>query len=93
MTKNKHLTIEDRSQLEHMLRGGNSLSEIAERLGKNRSTISREIKKYRKDSSKSACLTDSEQVYSAWRLYEELCMCKICVELYQNALPVMQKMQ
>lgn len=54
MSKNKHLTNEERSQIEHLLRGRNSLKEIARVLGKSTSTISREIKKHAVSSNKSA---------------------------------------
>jgi IS30 family transposase len=44
MGKIKHLTDEERMQIEYWLKGGNSISTIARELGKNRSTISREIR-------------------------------------------------
>ena len=50
----KHLTSEDRSILEHMLRGGESIKAIAFKLDKSTSTISREIKKHSVSSNKSA---------------------------------------
>ena len=43
-TKRKHLTDEERMQIDTWLRGGSSLNAIAEALGRNRSTISREIR-------------------------------------------------
>jgi IS30 family transposase len=54
MAKNKHLTDEDRLQIEHWLRGGLPLKKIAEELGKSRSTISREIRARAISSDKSA---------------------------------------
>lgn len=54
MAKNKHLTNEERSKIEHMLRQQTSLKEIAKALGKSTSTISREIKKNAVPSDKSA---------------------------------------
>lgn len=54
MSTKKHLTNRDRSQIEHLLRGKNSLKEIARVLGKSTSTISREIKKHSVPSNKSA---------------------------------------
>ena len=54
MSKNKHLTNEDRSQVEHWLRARESIKSIALRLGKSTSTISREIKKNSVPSDKSA---------------------------------------
>lgn len=54
LTKNKHLTNEERSQIEHLLRGRYSIKAIAHNLGKSLSTISREIKKHAVPSDKSA---------------------------------------
>ena len=54
MAKKKHLTNEQRSQIEHMLRGRESLKEIALMLAKSTSTISREIRKHVVSSNKSA---------------------------------------
>jgi len=44
MAKNKHLTNDERLQIEHLLGEQTSLSQIAEKLGKNKSTISREVR-------------------------------------------------
>jgi len=44
MPKNKHLTDEERMQIEYWLKGGVSIRRIAEELGKSTSTISREIR-------------------------------------------------
>jgi transposase, IS30 family len=54
MAKNKHLTNEERSQLEHLLRERRSIKAIARILEKSPSTISREIKKHAVPSNKSA---------------------------------------
>jgi len=54
LAKNKHLTNEERSQLEHLLRGRRSIKTIARILVKSPSTISREIKKHAVPSKKSA---------------------------------------
>jgi len=54
MGKNKHLTDDERLQIEHCLRAGMSLNGIAEELGKDRSTISREIRAHALASDKSA---------------------------------------
>jgi IS30 family transposase len=54
MSKNKHLTNEERSQIEHLLRARTSIKGIALILGKSTSTISREIKKHAIVSNKSA---------------------------------------
>ena len=54
MAKNKHLLIEERLQIEQLLKKGDSIKEIARSLGKSTSTISREIKKRAVPSDKSA---------------------------------------
>jgi IS30 family transposase len=54
MSKGKHLLDEERMQIEQWLREGVSLNAIAEELGKNRSTISREIRARSISSDKSA---------------------------------------
>jgi IS30 family transposase len=54
MAKNKHLTDEERLQIESWLKGGFSLKKIAEWLGKSKSTISREIRAHALPSDKSA---------------------------------------
>jgi hypothetical protein len=53
MGKNKHLTDEERLQIEHLLKAGTSLNAIAGELGKDRSTISREIRAHAMSSDKS----------------------------------------
>lgn len=54
MAKHKHLTDEERSLIEHLLRGRKSIQEIAHILGKSPSTVSREIKKHAVPSDKAA---------------------------------------
>lgn len=54
MAKHKHLTNEERSQIEHLLRGRRSIREIALLLEKSPSTVSREIKKHAVLSDKVA---------------------------------------
>ena len=54
LAKNKHLTNEERSQLEHLLRERRSIKAIGRILGKSASTIAREIKKHAVPSNKSA---------------------------------------
>jgi len=44
MTKNKHLTNDERLQIERLLSEQTSLSQISEKLGKHKSTISREVR-------------------------------------------------
>ena len=54
MTAKKHLTGEDRLQIENRLKNGESLSQIAKALGKSTSTITREIQKRAMESEKGA---------------------------------------
>ena len=54
MAKNKHLTDDERLQIEMWLKQRYSLKSIAERLGKSTSTISREVRKRAKESEKFA---------------------------------------
>jgi len=62
MAKNKHLVNEERSQIEHLLRNGKSIKEIARTLDKSTSTISREIKKRAVPSDKSAAYPGPQPV-------------------------------
>ena len=54
MIKNKHLTDSERQQIEQCLREGVPLKRIAIRLGKNTSTVSREIRAHAIESDKYA---------------------------------------
>ena len=54
MAKNKHLTDEERLQIEYWLKGGLSIKKIAEELGRSTSTISREVRARAVSSDKSA---------------------------------------
>ena len=54
MTKNKHLTDEERLQIENLLKQRYSIKSIADRLGKSTSTISREVRKRAQESEKFA---------------------------------------
>jgi IS30 family transposase len=54
MSKNKHLTDDERLQIELWLKQRYSLKSIAERLGKSTSTISREVRKRAQESEKFA---------------------------------------
>ena len=54
MTKNKHLTNDERLQIERLLNGQASLSQIAENLGKHKTTISREVRARAIPSDKGA---------------------------------------
>ena len=90
MGKNKHLTDEERMQIEHWLKGGMSLNGIAEELGKSRSTISREIRAHALPSDKSAtgripnrCIMRSECIMRQLCLDKPDCTrrcssCKLC---------------
>lgn len=54
MTKNKHLTIDERLQIEHLLKEQTPLKQIAARLNKHPATISREIRSHVIASDKGA---------------------------------------
>ncbi len=54
MAKNKHLTDEERLQIENLLRQRCSLKFIAQSLGKSTSTVSREVRKRANESEKFA---------------------------------------
>lgn len=54
MSKNKHLTCDERLQIEHQLNQGSSIKKIARIIGKCSSTVSREICKHAISSNKSA---------------------------------------
>lgn len=53
----KHMTFEDRCRIEQEPNNGSSLAEIARVIGKDRSTISREIRKHRvlRETKGNAC--------------------------------------
>ena len=53
--KNKHLADLERLEIEHSLRQGASLKQIAKKIGKHHSTLSREILARRTASDKGAC--------------------------------------
>ena len=54
MAPKKHMTEEDRLQIENRLKNGESLSQIAQALGKSTSTVSREIQNRSLESDKGA---------------------------------------
>ena len=54
MAPKKHMTGEDRLQIENRLKNGESLSQIAKALGKSTSTVSREIQNRSLESDKGA---------------------------------------
>ena len=90
MAKNKHLTDEERLQIEYWLKCGLSLKQIAEQLGRSKSTISREIRAHAITSDKSAplrvpnrCLKRSECIIRQLCIDEPDCtrkcsLCKLC---------------
>ena len=93
MAKNKHLTNDERLQIERLLREQTSLSKIAEKLGKSKSTISREIRARSIPSDKGApyrisnrCIrrTDCNKHYLCMdknRCTRKCSTCKLCNEL------------
>ena len=76
MGKNKHLTDEERLQIEHWLKAGVSLNGIAEELGKSRSTISREIRAHAVSSDKS----DVGRVPNRCAMHRECIRCQLCLD-------------
>ena len=62
---NKHLTFDDRVTIEQELSNGTSVAEIAKILGKNRTTISREIMQHResRESNGNNCIHRAECLF------------------------------
>ncbi len=56
MAKYKHITDADRLQIEHELRHSKSIKKIAKLIGKHHSTVAREIRARRIESSKGAAM-------------------------------------
>ena len=93
MAKNKHLTNDERLQIEHMLKEQTSLAQIAEKLGKSKSTISREIRARALPSDKGAqfrirnrCIERTEcnkyhLCVDKTRCNRKCSTCKLCNEL------------
>ncbi len=95
----KHMTDEDRRDIERLLRTGWSVAQIADRLGRPTCTISREIKNRRVDSNKGVRRTSSTtcalygscrrtkvcQVDCGMRKLCKNCLC--CVEACADFLP------
>ncbi len=86
-----HLTIRERLKIEHYLRDGKSFQEIAELLGKARSTIVREVQKHRVESLKpgyhripNRCIRRREcqlkHVCAQARCYRQCSTCSRCNE-------------
>ena len=57
--KNKHLTYDDRIEIQECLNKGFSFRAISERIGKSPTTVSREIKTHLQSHSNSFVKTDS----------------------------------
>jgi IS30 family transposase len=76
MPKNKHLTDEERLLIENWLKEGVSLNSIADALGKNRSTISREIRNRTIESDKSAV----GRIPNRCIMRRECIKCQICYD-------------
>jgi len=93
MAKNKHLTSNERLLIEHMLAEQTTLSKIAEKLGKSKSTISREVRAHAISSNKGApyrirnrCTkrTDCNKYYlcvDKTRCTRKCSTCKLCNEI------------
>ncbi len=86
-----HLTLSDRIKLEHELKAGRSFQEIADLLGKARSTILREVKKHRVESLKpgyhripNRCIDRRQcqrhHVCPKERCYRQCSTCSLCNE-------------
>ena len=65
--KHKHLSFEDRCTIEEYLNYGYNFTQIANRLGKDRTTISNEVRKHRflrgKLNSHKSCCYESKSPY------------------------------
>ena len=93
MTKNKHLTNDERLQIERLLSEQTSLSQIAKKLEKSKSTISREIRARAIPSDKGApfrvrnrCIkrTDCNKKHlcvDKARCNRKCSLCKLCNEI------------
>ena len=66
----KHLTYDDRLQIQKALTLNEPFSVIAERIGKNRTTISREIQAYAKESGKRARSKCKHTCYLEKKIYD-----------------------
>jgi hypothetical protein len=82
----KHLTYDDRRQIQNFLTRKCSFSEIGEKIGKDRTTISREVKAYAKyigKSARSKCISEEIRqpmttlenriLFTGNRRYDNLC--------------------
>ena len=56
--KNKHMTLDDRIEIQECLRKGMTFKAIGERIGKNQTTVSREVKIHMEPYTNSFVRTD-----------------------------------
>ena len=88
----RHLTRDDRDQIAGMLAAGLEQKQIAEALGKSKSTISRELRRNALDSGGySAAIADG--AYMERRQRQALCAghplrLKACPELFASVAPL-----
>jgi hypothetical protein len=59
-TKNKHLTFDDRTEIQECLNRGMTFKAIARRIGKDPTTVSKEVKKHMELRDTSVKFTDAE---------------------------------
>ena len=57
--KNKHMTLDDRIEIQECLSKGMTFKDIAKRIGKNQTTVSREVKLHQKPHTNSFVRSDS----------------------------------
>ena len=96
MAKNKHLTAENRMQIEYWLKERISLKQIASRLGKSTSTISREVRAKAVESNKcppysirNRCekRTECDRRYLCYEkpnCIKKCSLCKLCNEVCED---------
>ena len=96
MPKNKHLTAEDRLSIEHWLKERVSLKQIASKLGRSTSTISREVRsrslpseKYPPYSIHNRCISRldckvRQLCYDKPNCIKKCSMCKLCNEVCED---------
>ena len=58
MSKNKHLTLDDRIEIQECLAKGMTFKAIANRIGKNQTTVSREVKAHAQSHSNGYTRTE-----------------------------------
>lgn len=82
--KNKHLTYDERHQIEDMLAKGSSLTQIANTLNRNLSTISKEIRKHRFSRGNTVTVTvnDSSKEFVCPYLEKPPYVCNGCKRKY-----------